>query len=383
MKTVRPKPVPLPSDLRLTPEEGFVLSRIDGSLSVPELVALTGLDAPRLEAIVTKLASSGAIELSAPDPAPTGPLPDGPYPAVPPPAETELDFDDVPTSPGDVEAFTGSEAEDLDETEERPVVDEELSEPIEAQAPETPSAEEEGVAAASDEKSFRALYASRFQGLDVDLRIALAAKETGDALLAFAFDPDPKVVAALLANAASGMAHARLVAAHHANQAGLEILTRSASVLADPLVERRVLRNPAAGDMVLGRVLAPKRLLPVYKIAVDRDVPELTRVRARAAVRQRWLTSSPEERADLLLRTEARCLTVMTGSTFDAKTTQILCGRTTLTSLFVQNITRFAAAPPALLAHLAKQPYVKRSPALKKLLLQHPNLPGDAKRSLH
>ena len=37
-------------------------------------------------------------------------------------------------------------------------------------------------------------------------------------------------------------------------------------------------------------------------------------------------------------------------------------------------------APPALLAHVAKQPFVRKIPPLRKLLLQHPNMPGDVKR---
>lgn len=83
-----------------------------------------------------------------------------------------------------------------------------------------------------------------------------------------------------------------------------------------------------------------------------------------------------------LLRTEARCLPLMTGCTFDAKTTAILCGRPINSAMFVQSIAKFAAAPPALLAHLVKQPFVRKNAGLKKMLMQHPNLPGDAKRSL-
>jgi hypothetical protein len=70
----------------------------------------------------------------------------------------------------------------------------------------------------------------------------------------------------------------------------------------------------------------------------------------------------------------------MTGCTFDAKTTQILCGRPYNSAIFIQNLAKFAATPPALLAHLMKQPFVRKSAPLKKLLLQHPNLPGDVKR---
>src|SRR5262249_20216980 len=46
MKPIRPKSGDLRS-LKLSPEEGFVLSRVDAPTSVKELVALTGLDESR------------------------------------------------------------------------------------------------------------------------------------------------------------------------------------------------------------------------------------------------------------------------------------------------------------------------------------------------
>jgi hypothetical protein len=48
--------------------------------------------------------------------------------------------------------------------------------------------------------------------------------------------------------------------------------------------------------------------------------------------------------------------------------------------LFIQNLAKFSATPPALLAHLMKQPFVRKNIPLKRLLLQHPNMPGDVKR---
>src|SRR4051812_10303056 len=61
MKGIRPKAVDMKS-LRLSPEEGFVLSRVDGDTSVKELVALTGLEEGRVVDIVRKLAEEGALD---------------------------------------------------------------------------------------------------------------------------------------------------------------------------------------------------------------------------------------------------------------------------------------------------------------------------------
>jgi hypothetical protein len=136
------------------------------------------------------------------------------------------------------------------------------------------------------------------------------------------------------------------------------------------------------GELVLGRVMGPKRLFQTYKIAIDRDIPELSRIKCRGYIRQKWQTAPSEERADLLQRTEARCLILMTGCTFDAKTTAILCGRPINSVMFVQSIAKFGAAPPALLAHLMKQAFVRKNAPLKKLLLAHPNMPGEVKRNI-
>jgi hypothetical protein len=160
------------------------------------------------------------------------------------------------------------------------------------------------------------------------------------------------------------------------------MVTRRQEFLRDLLVERRLLRNPMAGDTVLGRVMASKRLFQTYKIAIDRDVPELTRSKSRGYMRKKYQSAPSEERADLVLRTEGRCLIYMTGCAFDAKMTQILCGKPYNSVLFIQNLAKFSATPPGLLAHLMKQPFVRKHAPLKKLLLQHPNMPGEVKRQV-
>jgi hypothetical protein len=48
--------------------------------------------------------------------------------------------------------------------------------------------------------------------------------------------------------------------------------------------------------------------------------------------------------------------------------------------MLIQNIARWSAAPPALIAHLLRQEAVRRQPQLRTLLARHPNAPADAKR---
>jgi hypothetical protein len=48
--------------------------------------------------------------------------------------------------------------------------------------------------------------------------------------------------------------------------------------------------------------------------------------------------------------------------------------------MLIQNIARWSAAPPALIAHLLKQEAVRRQPQLRLLLQRHPNAPADTRR---
>jgi hypothetical protein len=440
MKTVRPKPLGTPTAaLPLTQEDRFVLSRIDGRLSVRDLVALTGMDEPRVEQIVSKLASHGAVALEGVE-ASSGYLPDvgsepslpgtpasPPAPArargravqLPPPDAGTTSFADFAAALGmDPSAFVAAEAgsaaveqpideervesrsnypppatseppepladlgriDELEDVATLPELEEVGEEPEEVEEASDGPVEEE--LPAETELSYRKLYEARFHALPSDARVGLAKTAHGADLMALCFDADPRVVAAILENATTGLAHIRLIAFHHRTGTGLEMVSRRSEYLRDGLVERRLLRNPQAGDTVLGRIFASKRLFQTYKIAIDRDVPELTRAKGRGQLRKKFQSAPSEERADLVIRTEGRCLPMMTGCAFDAKMTTILCGRQYNSVLFIQNLAKFSATPPALLAHLVKQPFVRKIQPLKKLLLQHPNMPGDAKRQM-
>jgi hypothetical protein len=445
------------TDLRLTTEERFLVSRIDGRLSVSELAAITGLSEGQVEQIVSKLAHEGALDLEEQsmrsllaeiddggttsmaefaavlgmDPsafaeakleaAPGLPLepitertreqPDsealirtvlkGPSARPPPPDDSVETLVRTPSGapplPDDsVETLVMAAASAEQALREEPLVDDPVDESTldetpaagagpsaDENAPEVSAedAEKDEVSAAA-ERNYHQLYATRWHVLTVDERTRAAHSATGPDLFALCFDPDPRVIAAILENTTCGLDHVRLIAFHHRTGMGLEVVARRQDWLRDILVERRLLRNPMIGEIVLGRVMGPKRLFATYKITIDRDIPELSRIKCRGYIRQKWQTAASEERADLLLRTEGRCLTLMTGCTFDARTTAILCGRPINSVMFVQSIAKFGSSPPALLAHLMKQPFVRKNIPLRKVLLAHPNMPGDVKRSL-
>jgi hypothetical protein len=429
-RSVRPKPVgQTPAKLSLTPEEGFVLSRIDGRLSVKDLVALTGLEENRVEQIVTKLANEGAVQLEGyessqqlpdfgSDPAlpkdphstasladfaaalgmdPTGFAADRSRPALeepveearvesrsnyPPPAVHEDSNpsleEDIPTLDPDIHGVTDEEqsaADELANADPMPPAPASDPNPGEAAAPDD---EDPGTAEAT--KNYRKLYQEKFHVMTTDARVHEAHTAQGADLFALCLDPEPRVIAAILENHTVGLDHVRMIAFNHRTGTGLEIMARRSDWLRDLQVERRLLRNPMSPEQVTARILNPKNLLVSYKLMVDREIPDLTRTRIRGHFRKKWTTAPPEDRAELMLRTEGRPLVYMTGCTFDARTTQIICGKIIASLLLIQNFAKFPATPPGILAHLMKQNFVRKNPGIRKMLLQHPNMPGEVKR---
>jgi len=337
-----PKPIPAASLARLplTPEEGFVLSRLDGATPVRHLTALTGLPADRIQAILARLIAHGAV-LNAPTP-----------PAeLPPPvraAEQPL--------PTPEDALT----------EDTPAEDEE------------PSTEDEGAEAAAG--TFRQLFERRLHPLAADERSRLARDAVDPELSALCFDSVPAVIHSVMENTRVGLAHARLIARHHANPVGLEALCGRAAFASDAGVRRWLVRNPQFPASLFRRLWAGRRLMEQFKVAVDRDVPEGTRRTARELLRSRFTTAPAEERVELILLTEGRVLGALSGMPVDGKTASLLCGRVYRSPMLIQNLARWSAAPPVLIAHLLKQEAVRRQPQLRQLLQRHPNAPADARR---
>jgi hypothetical protein len=332
--------------LALTSEEGFVLSRLDGHTATSHLPALTGMPPEKLQSILARLVSQGAVH-----PAPSAAVPPSrtPEPTEPPVPETLA------------EEAMESDASREPETSE-PEADEAEDEPAEALG------------------NYRQLFETRLHALTEDERKARAHGAEDPELSAFCFDPVPAVIKALLENPRLGLAHARLIVRHHRNPVGLEALCMKAAFAADGGVRRWLARNPQLPGGLFRRLWGSRRLMELHKLSVDRDIPEGTRRAAREVLRQRFTTGPSEEKVELILNTEGRSLVALTGMPVDGKTAALLCGRTYRSPLLIQNIARWSAAPPALIAHLLKQEAVRRQPQLKMLLQRHPNAPADTRR---
>jgi hypothetical protein len=245
-----------------------------------------------------------------------------------------------------------------------------------------PVASDEGEPVAIDEPAgvHRKLYETALRQLAADERATRAKAAEEPELSALCFDPLPAVIHALLDNPRFSLPQARLVAAHHRTPAGLEALAARAAFAADAGVRRALLRNPQLSTVLLRRLHGGRRLLEQHQLVVSRDLPEQTRRAARELLRARFSTAEAEERVEVIVKTDGRCLTSLAGLPVDGKTAALLCGRTYTSTLLVQNISRWAACPPALIAHLMKQELVRRSPALKLVLRRHPNAPAEPRR---
>jgi hypothetical protein len=423
--------------LDLTGEEGFVLSRIDGSTSVTNLSHVTGMTADRVDAILGKLMKAGVLEgpSSAPAPAratsatkrtPSSSTANVNATVVEAPvfdATLEMSRLDVPDD-GDVfgtgltsseqreieaEAFAsdedflgeatlegeaGSDGErnvashegptdenksgdadqDDDEEETSAKVDDALAK---AEEDEEKKGEEELERATSN---YRRLYAEQLADKQVDDRVHLAQTESGDVLMALCFDAQARVVIAVVENVNSGLDHARLIATHHRTGTGLSALAKNQAFLRDTQTQRALLKNPQLPDTLFKLIMAPKRMADTYRLSLSRELTERTKTAARNLFRKKFTEGTAEERVALIYQCEGRCLNLLLGVTIDARTASLMCQKQMLSTLLIQNLCRFPSTPPPVLVHMAKQQLVRRTPSLKQLVVRHPNAPTGLKR---
>lgn len=375
MKGIRTKPVDMKA-LRLSPEEGFLLSRVDGATSVKELVALTGFEEGRVVDIVRRLAQEGALDAGgvAPDLSPSS----SPSSRV---QQSQSGADRDADALAAERERREEEARRKEEEEAEAAALEEEGATKDSDDEESKEEKEDVERDARNEADYRRVYMELYAETPRDVRLKAASEVSGAELLSLCFDPDPQVIHAIFTNPTAGLNHARLVAFHHRTQMGLEAVSKRADFIKDSLVQRRLLRNPQLPITIFNKVMNPKNLLDTYKIAIDRDVPERTRGLVKETLRKKFMLGSSDEKAALLWKTECRCLVVLVQVTLDMHTTNILCSKNNYSIIFIQNLARWPAAPPALLAHLLKLNVVRRNPALAKMLLKHPNVPGEAKRN--
>jgi hypothetical protein len=403
--------------------ESFVLSRVDGQLSVRDIVDLTGLATPQVEQILTRLSERGAIEV-AEDPsvphldelladeplAHAHEIVDSVPGAIAPPSESwiaenlpeasplggtrddppdsqlELPPDEEWGSADDDDGPTDTGAESLDNLPEDPDAPE-GEEGEEGEAKKHPSlvpaegdVTDPSEAPEHEIQNYRKLFETKYRIMTPDERFKAARLVDGADLFALCFDPDPHVIKGILENDRASLDHARLIAAHHRNPVGLAALCERVSILKDARVQRMLLRNTQLTDALARKILMPKRLFEIYKASNDRDITDRTRNTAKGLFKGKFSRATPEEKFEVIWNTEGRVLPALLGQTIDMKTAALFCARNFTSVVLIQAFARFPATPPSILSHILRQPLVKRQVHLRNMVLQHPNVPSEAKR---
>jgi hypothetical protein len=300
--------------LDLSAREGYLLSRVDGTTDLEQLSQVTGLSPEEVRLILDRLVREGAIE-----------PPEGPV-----------------TS---------------------------------SQEPDRPQVVSGAPAVDSSGATHRQLFESRLHPRSEDERQRLASVAEEPELSALCFDPVPAVIHRVLENPRTGLAHARLIAAHHRNPVGLDALAARPAFLGDREVQRLLLRNNQTPEAIVRRLLASRTLSRIFESCQSHALPERHRQTARGVLRSRFAGASPDERVDLILTTEGRALGTLSGLALDGRSVALLCARGSASPLLVENLASWSATPPVLIAHLLKQPLVRQSQTLKLLLRRHPNCP--------
>ena len=319
----------------MSPLECFVLSHVSDASDLSQLGGLTGLPPDRLEEILDRLVRLGALRARAVDPPETQPVARTPLPAPAP-------------SVGEHEA----------------------TEALESEA--------EGPALAPDDPAPAALYQQLLRGLPLDERVQRARVAQDAELNAWCYDPSPRVIAAVLENPRTGLTQARLVARHHRDAQGLADLAGRGAFAADDVIRRELLRNPQLQPGLIRRLWGQRRLLEQWKWSASRETTEQARRTLRETLRARFAAAGvAEERVEMIIKTEGRCLSALSGIAIDSKTTALLCGRPYASIMLIQNLGRWSAAAPVLIAHLLRQPLVRRNPSLRAILTAHPNAPKE------
>jgi hypothetical protein len=227
----------------------------------------------------------------------------------------------------------------------------------------------------------RRVYHQKYASLDVEVRAAVASGGDGATMRAMAHDPIPRVISALMENPNFSVAEARVVAREHTSSVGLMMLVHNSRILADPEVRRRLLRNGHTSVQIIGTLLRGKPLLSIYQVGISHDVPENTKTFARSELRRAFGERGPEEKVGLILKTDGRILTLVTGIALDGRAISMIVGRTAMSPMLIRAFAQWPTTPPPILVHMMRLPQVQRDKSLQQAILRHPNVPSQYKRA--
>jgi hypothetical protein len=226
----------------------------------------------------------------------------------------------------------------------------------------------------------RRVYMELFADKEVAARAAAARDGDAFTMRALAYDPVPQVISALMDNPNFSTNEGRIIAREHKTGVGLQLLTGNPRMLADGEIRRRLLKNGHVSAQIIGALLRGKPLLAIYQVGISREVPENTKSFARAELRRSFGDRGPEEKVGLIMKTEGRVLTLVTGVALDGRAIAMIVGRTAMSPLLIRNFAQWPTTPPPILVHMLRLPQVQRDKTLQQAILRHPNVPSSYKR---
>lgn len=373
--------------LDLNAEEGFVLSRVDGLSTIDDLTHVTGMDREQVKGILKKLIKGGAVDRPPPVRKP-GAKKAAPKKQVPAPvAEVEKPVEEAPQEEPDQDEDSAARASETDQAEQKSEGEGEGEGGGDGEEEDEEESEEEGEEGFEEEDeeedidagNLRKYFMEKLAPQSDDIRMSQAQGASGSILLAYCFDPNPKVIQSVMRNMKAGLSHARLIAQHHHNAAGLSALGKKSQFLRDRQVQRWLFKNTQLPDALFQRIIQTRRLLDVYQLAISREVTERVKSTAKKSFRKKFISAPSEEKVMLIFKCEGRCLNLLIGVALDGRSAALLTQRAVHSTLLIQNLARWPTSPPSVLLHLSKQGPVKRQPNLKNIIARHPNAPAALK----
>lgn len=226
----------------------------------------------------------------------------------------------------------------------------------------------------------RRVYLELYAEKEVAVRASAAREGDAFTMRALAYDPVPQVISALMENPDFSVNEGRIIAREHRTGIGLQLLTANPRMLADSEVRRRLLKNGHVSAQIIGALLRGKPLLAIYQVGISHDVPENTKTFARAEMRRAFADRGPDEKVALILKTEGRVLTLVTGIALDGRAISMIIARTAMSPMLIRNFAQWPTTPPPVLVHMLKLPQVQRDKTLQQTILRHPNVPSSYKR---
>jgi hypothetical protein len=353
------------SNLRLSSDEAYVLSRIDGVTSLDDLASLTGQSLDWIKEIVAQLIDQGAIDLDS--------LPNKSRPArrkAKKDERIEHHFSEEEI------AFRVETSDGLEGVVDLAKLREDIRNQNETTAEEVQLEFHDD----SDIARFRQVFDAELAKMTREVRIDKAENASGDELCALCFDPSPKVIEAILDNPRTGPTHVALIVSHHQSAEGLNQLAKRPELCHHQQVWGKILGNKRCSDKLYLAILEVLSIVEVYDCCLDNELSTRARRNALQMLRKKFRHASPDECEEFIIATNGGCLSVLTGAHLSTKTIERLCRRTFDSSGLVHSLASFLTTPPKLIAHLFRQPVVQRSMTLKQLLKRHPQCPPQLKR---